>query len=101
MCRSGGEELLPPSPEECGAECLSSSTRDGPSLYAYLTRLRPHALSALRAYCGGRGSLPLDPLLSALIDDDQTVTVCAAVIRPSVSQLADMCRLVEFVDVSA
>lgn len=38
---------------------------------------------------------------SALIDGNQTATVCVAVIRPTVSQLADMCRLVEFVDVSA
>lgn len=41
------------------------------------------------------GSLPPDPLLSALIDDNQTVTIFAVVIRPAGSQLADVCRLKE------
>lgn len=90
-------ELLPLSPEECGAECLSYRPF---AVCISRRRIRPHALSALWAYCGGWRSVPLDPLLSSLIDGNQTVTVCAAVIRPTGSQLADMCRLVELVCIS-
>lgn len=93
-CVQRGELL---SPEECGAECLGYSLRAVPPLCAYLARIGPHALSALWAYCGGRGHCLWTPLLSALIDGNQTVTVCTAVIRPTGSQLADMCRLVELV----